>query len=140
MLFSGIDNLELGSQTPMSPLGKLLRYLLVVTFCLEANLSLLASSAMAPDHGRDLVTADQIRATGIDQDCEDDTSHDERGAATDECDCGAGCMCVCVFPVVAIIQTVPFAVRHSLSTQPAVRSRPPVALAAITRVFRPPIG
>ncbi|MHB8911362.1 MAG: CopL family metal-binding regulatory protein [Lysobacter sp.] len=126
----------------MSPLHTLLRFMLVVTFCLEGSMSLWASSAMAVDSAHQVAAAVQAPPAAADQDCEDVASSDEGGSVHRDCDCGAGsgCACACVFPVVAIAPTLPFAAQHLLATQPVVPSRAPVALAAITPVFRPPIG
>lgn len=125
----------------MSPLRVLLRFLLVVTFCLEGSLSVWASSAMAMDSAHQLAAADQASPVAIDRDCADEASL-EGAAVHKDCDCGEGlvCACACVFPVGVITHTVPFAAQHSLATVPAVPSRLPVVVTATTPVFRPPIG
>lgn len=126
----------------MSPLHLLLRCLLIVTFCLEGSLSLWASSAMAVDGAHQAVAADQASPAAIDRECADEASPERGGSVHNDCDCaqGPGCACACVFPVVAIAHAIPFAAQPLLATVPAVPSRLPVVVKAITPVFRPPIG
>ena len=126
----------------MPLLHTLLRCLLIVTFCLEGSLSMWTSSAMAVDDAHQVAVAGVSEEVVADGDCAEVASSDEGSAMHRDCDCGkvSGCTCACVFPAVAIAHALPFAARHLLATQPAARSRAPAALAATTRVFRPPIG
>ena len=126
----------------MPPLRVLLRFVLVVTFCLEGSLSVWTASAMAVDSAHQAAAADQASPVAIDRDCADEASPEEGGSVHKDCDCaqGLGCACACVFPVVAITPTIPFAAQHLLATVPAVLSRLPVVITATTPVFRPPIG
>jgi len=127
----------------MPLLHTLLRCLLVVTFCLEGSLSMWTSSAMAVDDAHQVAVAGlPSEAVVAEGDCAEVASSDEGGSMHRDCDCGkvSGCTCACVFPAVAIAHTLPFAAQHLLATQPVLRSRAPLALAATTRVFRPPIG
>lgn len=122
----------------MTPLGVLLRCLLILTFCLEGSLSLRGSSAMALEASTRL--AEPARAAAVDQDCEDDAWPVDTDGNRRHCECVADCSCVCVFPVVAIAHVTPFAAAQMLASQPIVFSRDSVALAATARIFRPPIG
>ncbi len=126
----------------MPPLRVLLRFLLIVTFCLEGSLSVWAASAMAVDNAHQVAAADQTSPGAIDRDCADEASPETGRAAHKDCDCarGLGCACACVFPVVAITPTIPFAAQHLLVTEPSVPARLPVVITATTPVFRPPIG
>lgn len=130
----------------MPALRVLLRFLLIVTFCLEGSLSVWAASSMAVDSAHQVTTAgvagQQDAKAAIDKECEDEASTRGEGTAHEECDCaqGLGCACACVFPVVAITPAIPFAAQHQLVTVPAVPSRLPVVATATTPVFRPPIG
>lgn len=125
----------------MPPLRVLLRFLLIVTFCLEGSLSVWTSSAMAMDSAHQAAATGQAGPVAIDRDCADETSP-QAGAVHKDCDCGQGLgyACACVFPVGAITPTIPFAAHHLLATVPAVPSRLPVVVTATTPVFRPPIG
>ena len=142
MLSRGIDNLEFKPNCLMPRLRILLRFLLIVTFCLEGSVSVWAASAMAVDNAHEVSATEKARPASIDEDCGDEASAEQGGAVHEECDCaqGLGCACACVFPVIAFVHAVPFAAQHSLASVTAVPARLPVVLVAITPVFRPPIG
>lgn len=126
----------------MPRLRVLLRFLLIVTFCLEGSLSVWAASAMAVDSAHQVAATEQARPASTDEDCADEASPERGGAVHEDCDCaqGLGCACACVFPVIAFVPAIPFAAQHSLANVPAVPARLPVVFAATTPVFRPPIG
>lgn len=126
----------------MPRLRILLRFLLIVTFCLEGSLSVWAASAMAVDTAPLFAAAEQPSPVAIDRDCADEASAEQAGAVHEDCDCekGLGCACACVFPAIAFTPAIVFAAQHLLANVPAVPSRLPVVVAATTPVFRPPIG
>lgn len=126
----------------MPRLRILLRFLLIVTLCLEGSVSVWAASAMAVDNAHEVADTEKAGPAVIDEDCGDEAATEQGDAVHEECDCaqGLGCACACVFPVIAFVHAVPFAAQHSLASVPAVPARFPVVIAAITPVFRPPIG
>ena len=126
----------------MRSLRVLLRFLLVLTFCLEGSLSAWSASAAALDDVHQVVVADAASPVVSDQDCAEEGVPGEGRSVHDDCECaqGLGCACACVFPVGAMAGTIAFAARHPLATAPAVRARVLVVPIVLTRVFRPPIG
>jgi hypothetical protein len=131
----------------MPSLALLLRYLLIVTLCLDGGASLWSSSAMAVNQARHAsASAAALDVADVeDADCDDAgngvDSPDQPGAAHGDCDCGVGtCSCPCLFSVATITHAVPFMALHTLATLPVMPPSSHVPLNTRTAVFRPPIG
>src|SRR5688500_4343527 len=121
----------------------LLRYVLIVTLCLDGGVSLWSSTVMAVTQARHAATTRAAdAAVTIEEDCDTDAPGGQTGSPVHEdCGCGTGsCGCPCFSSVAAFVHAVPFMARHALTAEPVVRSAPHVPLSIRTPVFRPPIG
>ncbi len=132
----------------MSPLALVMRYLLVLAFCLDGSIGLWRASAMAGDlshhvgdHAASADHHDPIAAAPSDEDCDDEPAAGQGASVHEDCDCRvAGCACACGFAITAVVGSVPFAAQHRLAAAPPARADMGVLQSARSAVFRPPIG
>lgn len=134
----------------MSAPALLLRYLLIVTLCLDGSLSLWTASATAVTQVARVAGIQEVAIAeagssvapdaGTDA-CADKPAQVPGGEMHRDCDCALdACDCLCVFSIAAISHRVPFLARHALTAQPVAWSAPRAPAGTRTAVFRPPIG
>lgn len=149
VLSGGIDNLEVSAH-PMFRFPSMLRYLLVLAFCLDGSAALWKATTMAvgaaqnvqaSGHGGNELhhgTSEMARST---QDCPDAKTPGQDSGEHGGCDCaGAGCDCACDFFKVAVAHGVPPAGSVWLTVVPVLPEPETVGQSSLSSVFRPPIG
>ncbi|MFC3715571.1 CopL family metal-binding regulatory protein [Luteimonas soli] len=140
----------------MFKLPSMLRYLLVLAFCLDGSAGLWKASAMAtsavqhlhagdheagdPHHGATETIATTV-TTASAPDCPDVETPGQGDDGHEGCDCtDAGCSCTCDLLKVSVAHKVPPAGTAWLAYIPVLPDPTTVGKSSLSSVFRPPIG
>lgn len=140
----------------MFKLPSMLRYLLVLAFCLDGGATLWKASAMAvsavqhvyagdhetgdPHHGATETIATTATAAS-DPECPDIETPGQSDDGHEGCDCtDAGCGCACDLLKVAVAHRVPPADTAWLAYIPVLPDPVTVGKSSRSSFFRPPIG
>jgi len=125
----------------------MLRYLLVLAFCLDGSATLWKASAMATSAVQHAQTSDHEAgdlhhgATASAADCPDAGIPGQGDDGHEGCDCtDAGCSCACDFLKVAVAHKVPPAGTAWLDNIPVLPDPVTVGKSSLSSLFRPPIG
>lgn len=131
----------------------LLRYLLVLAFCLDGSATLWKASAMATSAVQHGQTSDRdagglhhgasttTTTASASIDCPDAGVPGQDGDEHGGCDCAdAACGCACDFLKVAVAHKVPPAGSGWLAYVPVLPDPATVGKSSLSSLFRPPIG